>query len=67
MVDMEPLNHATLLWNLQQRYREDKIYTFVGPTLLCVNPFKPVKHYLLPEVVERYKKIIKAKSILIVK
>lgn len=40
MVNLEILNDAELLNNLAIRYRADFIYTFVGPTLLAINPFK---------------------------
>ena len=34
------LSDATLLHNTRQRYMRDDIYTFVGPILVSVNPFK---------------------------
>ena len=40
MIDIDELNHATVLYNLYRRYIKDDIYTYVGPTLLAVNPFK---------------------------
>ena len=39
MVDIDELNHATLLQNLEARYNRDEIYTYVGPIILAVNPF----------------------------
>ncbi len=40
MIDMDILNEAELLGNLDSRWSiEHKIYTFVGPTLLVINPF----------------------------
>lgn len=44
MIDIDELNHATILWNLYKRYKKDDIYTYVGPTLLAVNPFKNMSH-----------------------
>ena len=44
MIDIDELNHATILFNLYRRYIEDEIYTYVGPTLLAVNPFKNMSH-----------------------
>jgi len=43
MVNMDLLNEAELLQNLRRRYNENRIYTYVGPTLLAVNPFKLVE------------------------
>lgn len=40
MIDIDELNHATVLYNLYSRFCRDEIYTYVGPTLLSVNPFK---------------------------
>lgn len=42
MVNLEIINDAELLVNLAIRYKNDLIFTYVGPTLLVVNPFKPV-------------------------
>jgi myosin heavy subunit len=42
MVEIDELNHATLLHNLCSRYMRDDIYTYVGPILLAMNPFKSV-------------------------
>lgn len=39
---MEIINDAELLKNIYHRYKNDDIYTYVGPTLLAVNPFKGV-------------------------
>jgi len=42
MVDMEIINDAELLVNLNKRYVKNLIFTYVGPTLLVVNPFRGV-------------------------
>ncbi len=42
MVNMEIINDAELLVNLAIRYKNDLIFTYVGPTLLVINPFKAV-------------------------
>ena len=42
MVDMEVLNDAELMENVRKRFMKDLIFTFVGPTLLVVNPFKSI-------------------------
>ena len=34
------LSDATLLHNTRMRYLRDEIYTYVGPILVSVNPFK---------------------------
>lgn len=62
MIDIDELNHATVLWNLYKRYCTDDIYTYVGPTLLAVNPFKSMKEKYPPECINDYKQIIEADS-----
>jgi myosin heavy subunit len=42
MVNMEIINDAELLKNIEIRYKKDLIFTYVGPTLLVVNPFGPI-------------------------
>jgi myosin heavy subunit len=46
MVDIDELNHATLMQNLQARYDRDEIYTYVGPIILAMNPFMNLNHKL---------------------
>ena len=43
MVDIDELNPATLLYNLAGRYKRDEVYTYVGPILLALNPFKKIE------------------------
>lgn len=54
MVDMETLNDAELLNNIIVRFSQDLIFTYVGPTLLVVNPFKGIKGMFEPEVRNKY-------------
>ena len=42
MVEIDELNPASLLYNLATRYKRDEIYTYVGPILLVLNPFKAI-------------------------
>ena len=44
MTELDELNHASVLRNLYTRYLKDEIYTYVGETLLAVNPFKLIKN-----------------------
>jgi myosin heavy subunit len=43
MVEIDELNPASILYNLMTRYRRDEIYTYVGPILLVLNPFKAIE------------------------
>lgn len=49
MVEIDELNHATLLYNLYKRYVKDEIYTYVGPILLGMNPFKNLDYLYTEE------------------
>ena len=51
MIEIDELNHATILYNLYKRYVNDEIYTYVGPTLLAVNPFKDMSAKFPPSII----------------
>ncbi len=40
MCEMEVLNEAELAENLKERYLVDDFYTYIGPTLIAINPYK---------------------------
>ena len=40
MTQLPDLHHAALLSTLNERFNKDKIYTYTGPILIAVNPFK---------------------------
>ena len=56
MVDMENLNESELLYNIQKRYEKNAIYTYVGPTLLVVNPYQKIQELITPECLNNYQK-----------
>ena len=43
MVDMACLNEAEILNNIKRRYEQNLIFTYIGPTLMVVNPYKNMK------------------------
>ncbi|KAJ7311405.1 hypothetical protein JRQ81_007032 [Phrynocephalus forsythii] len=47
------LNERTLLGNLRSRYKQEKIYTYVGSILIVINPFKFLPIYN-PKYVKMY-------------
>ena len=64
MMNLNELNHATLLFNMKQRYNRDEIFTFVGATLLIINPFKKIPNILTDEKIKEYLSIITADNML---
>jgi Myosin head (motor domain) len=59
MVDIEFLNEAELLNNLKRRFLEKNIiFTYVGPTLLIVNPYKYIPELFDIDTMALYQKQI---------
>ena len=48
------LHEAAILYNIHQRYRANKIYTYIGSILSSVNPYKYIAGMYGPEVMEQY-------------
>lgn len=42
ILQMSDLSEASLLENLRRRYEKELIYTYVGPILIAINPYKPL-------------------------
>lgn len=63
MVNMDLLNEAELLQNLRKRYIMNKIYTYVGPTLLAVNPFKSVESLYSEQTLAHYINLVVSQEI----
>ena len=45
MAELTHLNEASVVYNLQQRYQADLIYTYSGLFLVTVNPYTPLPIY----------------------
>nr|UEK51396.1 myosin IE [Parasacculina yatsui] len=45
MVMLTRISNDAITDNLKKRFRDDQIYTYIGPVLISVNPFKPIKCY----------------------
>lgn len=45
LTKLKALHEPSLLQALQERFARDSIYTYTGPILLAVNPFKPLNIY----------------------
>ena len=54
MIDIENLSEAELLNNIQLRFSFQQIFTYVGPTLVIVNPYKYIKELFEKKVLDYY-------------
>ncbi|KAL5825982.1 hypothetical protein ACOSQ3_017817 [Xanthoceras sorbifolium] len=54
LMQLSYLNEPSVLYNIQYRYKQDKIYTKAGPVLVAINPFKKVPLYGI-DYIEAYK------------
>jgi myosin-7 len=43
MVTMNVLNEPEIIANVKLRYHKDAIFTFIGPTLIVMNPYKKIE------------------------
>ena len=59
MVEMENLSEAELLYNLKERYEKWKIFTYVGPTLIVLNPYKMIPELFTKEVLEGFQNAVR--------
>eukprot|EP01125_Pyxidicula_operculata_P003352 TRINITY_DN1399_c1_g1_i3.p1 TRINITY_DN1399_c1_g1~~TRINITY_DN1399_c1_g1_i3.p1 ORF type:complete len:1823 (-),score=494.16 TRINITY_DN1399_c1_g1_i3:200-5668(-) len=56
LISISDLHEATLLYNLRERYKKDQIYTYIGPMIVSVNPFKSLPIYnedMIPVYLEK--------------
>lgn len=42
---LEPLSEDSFISNLQQRFKRDHIYTYIGNVLISINPYKKLALY----------------------
>jgi len=54
LAELEDLDEATLLKELQVRFSKDQIYTYVGEILVTVNPFKWIDGAYDPDKMRQY-------------
>uniref|UniRef100_UPI00358DECC1 unconventional myosin-Ie-like n=1 Tax=Myxine glutinosa TaxID=7769 RepID=UPI00358DECC1 len=50
MVLLSKITEAAIMENLKKRYMDDYIFTYIGPVLISVNPFKQVPYFTDKEV-----------------
>lgn len=50
MVLLSKISDEAIVANLKKRYMDDYIFTYIGPVLISVNPFKPMPYFTDREV-----------------
>ena len=53
LINLPYLHEPAILWTIQCRYNSGDIYTYTGPILIAVNPFKRLPLYT-PQILEMY-------------
>lgn len=60
MCEMNILNEPEILRNLTDRYKKDDIFTYIGPTLIVVNPYKIIERHFNNRVLTEIKDAVLA-------
>nr|AAC24454.2 unconventional myosin heavy chain [Tetrahymena thermophila] len=55
MVHMKYLNEAEIINNLRKRYQNNMIFTYIGPTLVVMNPYKEIEGVQDNQVIDKIK------------
>ena len=50
MVLLTKMTDAAICENLKKRYLDDQIFTYIGPVLVSVNPFKQMPYFTDKEI-----------------
>ena len=54
LITLTHLHEPAVVFSLEQRYKQDYIYTATGPVLLALNPFKPIRHLYGEVTMKKY-------------
>ncbi|XP_065839578.1 unconventional myosin-X-like [Oscarella lobularis] len=54
MATLSDLHEAAILFNIRNRYNDDRIYTFIGSILAAVNPYKSIDGLYGKAMMEEY-------------
>ena len=59
MVEMENLSEAELLFNLRERYSNGRIFTYVGSSLIVINPYCAIPELFTPEILLNFQDAVR--------
>ena len=65
MTLISKIQDAEIVENLKKRFLDDWIFTYIGPVLISVNPFKKMKYFTQREI-EMYQGAVGNKFICII-
>lgn len=54
LILMEKLSNEEINNNLKKRFTQDNIYTYIGPVLISVNPFRMIKNLYGDAMIREY-------------
>jgi myosin-1 len=52
---LDTLSEQAVFENMLTRYKKDQIYTYIGPVIVAVNPFKKIDKLYTDECIKSYK------------
>ena len=56
LIKLLDVNRASIFYSLCKRFRENEIYTAIGPVLVAVNPFKYIEKLYTPDLMDQCRK-----------
>ena len=51
---LEPITESNVLQNLEKRYKQNRIYSFIGNVVVSMNPYKQIPELNTEQVMKRY-------------
>ncbi|KAL4507958.1 hypothetical protein ABPG72_021331 [Tetrahymena utriculariae] len=58
MVQMNTLNDAEILINVKKRFSQDLIFSYIGPTLIVMNPYKIIQQSFNLQVMNTFQRAV---------
>ncbi len=59
MVNMPVMNQPEILYNIKKRYDQNNIFTYIGPTLIVMNPYKYIKELFTPDKIKNIETLVR--------
>jgi myosin heavy subunit len=62
LINLIHLNEPEILYHLKKRYFDDIIYTYTGPILIAINPFKELRNLNGEKIIQQFTLEVKKES-----